>query len=79
MGLSYRKRTKIAPGINLNISKSGPSISVGPKGAKINVGKKGVYSSIYKGGFYHRKKVSNSGCMLYFVILIVGSFLLWII
>ena len=41
MAWSFRKRIKIAPGVNLNLSKSGVSTSVGPKGAKINVGPKG--------------------------------------
>ena len=62
MGVSFRKRVKIAPGDNLNFSKSGVSASVGPKGAKLNVGKKGTYlnTSIPGTGIYSRQKISGS-------------------
>jgi len=40
------RRTKIAPGVSLNWSKSGPSVSVGPRGAKVTVGRRGVRQSI---------------------------------
>ena len=35
------RRVRIAPGIRLNISKSGPSISLGPRGAHFTVGPRG--------------------------------------
>ena len=62
MGWSFRKKIKVAPGIHLNISKSGVSTSVGPKGAKINVGPKGttLYTSIPGTGIYYRGKVSGT-------------------
>lgn len=41
MGFKFFRRKKLAPGITLNLSKSGPSVSVGPKGAKHTVGPKG--------------------------------------
>jgi hypothetical protein len=37
MGFSLKKRIKIAPGITLNLSKSGTSVSVGQPGATVNV------------------------------------------
>ncbi|KAA5952069.1 MULTISPECIES: DUF4236 domain-containing protein [unclassified Pantoea] len=46
MGLRYRKRIKIAPGLSLNISKSGISTSIGGRGATINVSKKGVRTTV---------------------------------
>lgn len=81
MAWSYRKRVKIAPGVNLNLSKKGPSVSVGPKGLKMNVSKRGVYqnTSIPGTGLYSRKKVANKGCSVFlaaFVILVVSSLLL---
>lgn len=42
MGFRFRKRIKIAPGININLSKSGISTSLGMPGATVNVGKRGV-------------------------------------
>ena len=61
MAWSYRKRIKIAPGVNINLSKNGISTSVGPKGAKINVGPKGTsfYTSIPGTGIYNRTKLSS--------------------
>ncbi|MBS3995701.1 MAG: DUF4236 domain-containing protein [Alkaliphilus sp.] len=42
MGLRFFKRISIVPGISLNLSKSGPSLSFGPKGLKYTVGGKGT-------------------------------------
>ncbi len=42
MGLTYRKRIKIAPGVNLNVSKKGiSSVSIGKRGASLNINKHG--------------------------------------
>lgn len=46
MGFRVRKRIKIAPGLGVNLSKSGASLTVGPRGAKVNVGKKGVRGTV---------------------------------
>ena len=43
MGLLFRKRIKIAPGIFINLSKSGASFTIGPKGANVNIGKNSAY------------------------------------
>ena len=62
MGTYFRKRIKIAPGININLSKSGASLSVGPRGAKVNFGKRGTYvtTGIPGTGIYSRTKISNN-------------------
>lgn len=62
MSTSFRKRVKIAPGVNLNFGKRGVSTSIGPKGAKINISKKGTYlnTSIPGTGIYNRTKLSNT-------------------
>lgn len=46
MGFRFRKSFKIAPGIRLNLSKSGVSTSIGGKGATVNVSKRGVRSTV---------------------------------
>ena len=38
----FFRRTQLAPGISLNLSKSGGSLSFGPKGAKLTVGPRGA-------------------------------------
>lgn len=61
MGLYWRKSTKLFPGVRVNWSKNGPSLSVGPKGAKVNIGKRGTYVSggIPGTGLYYRQKVGG--------------------
>lgn len=46
MGFKFRKKIKIAPGLSINVSKSGVSASIGGKGATTNIGRKGVKSTI---------------------------------
>lgn len=47
MGFRFRKKVKIAPGIDLNLSKNGiSSTSIGRKGATINLSKRGVKQTI---------------------------------
>lgn len=44
MGFRFRKSVKIAPGVKLNLSKSGGSLSIGGRGATVNLSNKGVRS-----------------------------------
>lgn len=47
MSIRLRKRIKIAPGVNINLSKSGASVSLGKRGATVNVGRKtGVKATV---------------------------------
>jgi hypothetical protein len=46
MGLRFRKSVKIFPGVRLNFSKSGISITIGPRGASVSIGKRGVYANV---------------------------------
>ena len=59
MAWSFRKRIKIAPGVHINLSKSGVSTSIGPKGAKVTIGPKGTYlhTGIPGTGIYNRQKI----------------------
>ena len=40
------RRVKIAPGVTINVSKSGPSVSLGPRGAKVTLGRRGVRQTL---------------------------------
>ncbi|GIU84040.1 MAG: hypothetical protein KatS3mg008_0815 [Acidimicrobiales bacterium] len=42
MAFRFFRRVRLAPGLTLNLSKSGPSLSIGPRGAKITVGPRGT-------------------------------------
>jgi hypothetical protein len=46
MPLRFFRRVRIAPGVSVNISKSGASVSVGPRGAKVTVGPRGVRKTV---------------------------------
>lgn len=61
MAWSYRKRVKVAPGVHLNISKSGVSTSFGTKGMSITSGPRGTYvnTSIPGTGLYNRQKIDS--------------------
>lgn len=83
MAWSYRKRIKIAKGVNLNLSKNNIALSVGPKGLRTSVCKKGVhqYTSIPQTGLYSRKRISNKGCfvILLLPITIIGATILTLV
>ena len=45
MAFRFRRTIRLAPGIRLNISKSGISASLGPRGASVTIGKRGIYAN----------------------------------
>lgn len=57
MGFRFYKRIKLLPGVNLNLSKSGPSFSFGPRGMKYTIGPKGTRTTfgIPGTGIYYTK------------------------
>ena len=42
----FHKSRSILPGVRVNISKSGPSLTVGPKGMKANIGPQGIRTAV---------------------------------
>jgi len=46
MAFRFWRRIKIAPGVTLNLSKSGGSLSFGPRGAKFTVGSRGKRATV---------------------------------
>jgi cobalamin biosynthesis Mg chelatase CobN len=46
MGFRFRRSIKIAPGIRLNVSKSGVSTSIGGSGATINLSRRGAKATV---------------------------------
>ncbi len=63
MSFRFWRRIKIAPGITLNLSKSGGSLSFGPRGAKLTVGPRGkrVTTGIPGTGLFYTSTFSNKG------------------
>ena len=63
MGLRYRKRVKVAPGVYLNLSKSGVSTTLkAGKGVSVSMGENGTYlnTGIPGTGLYSRQKISGT-------------------
>lgn len=92
MPWKFRKSIKIAPGIKINLSKSGLSTTVGKKGASVNLGKKGVKTTvgIPGTGISHTSKVGggldqtpvrkkSSCCSLFVLPIILLPVLLWVV
>lgn len=46
MGFRFRKSFKIAPGIRLNLGKSGVSTSIGVRGAHVTLGPRGARTTV---------------------------------
>ena len=46
MGLRFYKRVNLFPGVSVNVSRSGPSLTVGVRGAHVTVGRSGVTRSV---------------------------------
>ncbi len=63
MSFRFWKRIKVAPGVTLNLSKSGGSVSIGPPGAKFTIGPKGKRATvgIPGTGLYYTKTLSEKG------------------
>jgi hypothetical protein len=58
MSWGYRKRIKLLPGVNLNISKRGVGVSGGKRGARVSTNTRGQRSlSLGLRGLFWRKKL----------------------
>lgn len=61
MGLRFRKSFELAPGLRLNMSKSGFGLSVGPRGTSMSFGPSGTYRNVnLPGGFSFRDRVGGT-------------------
>ena len=61
MGFRFSRRVSILPGLKLNFSGSGVSLSAGVRGAHINFGARGTYTSfgLPGTGLYYRQRVGG--------------------
>ncbi len=64
MGLRFYRRVHLAPGLSVNLSRSGPSLTMGLRGAHVTVGRRGVTRTIGLPGtgvFYTNRSGHHSG------------------
>lgn len=61
MGLRFRRSIKLAPGLRVNLSRSGVSLSAGVRGASVTVGKRGTYANVGLpgSGISYRKRLDK--------------------
>jgi hypothetical protein len=83
MALRIRKSFKIAPGIRINVSKSGISTSVGGKGLTTNISKKGARvtagipgSGLSTSKLYRSEKSAHAGSPTPSVKPGIGSYII---
>lgn len=62
MGFRFQKRIRLLPGLRLNLSKSGASVTVGTPGLSVNLGKDGATGNvgILGTGLSYRENLGNS-------------------
>ena len=46
MGLRFRKRKRLLPGVTLNVGKRGGSLSLGRRGGSLNLGRRGPTATV---------------------------------
>ncbi len=81
MGFRFHKAIKLLPGVKLNLSKSGGSVSLGEKGFTYNIGEKGNKATVGLPGTgmsyssYESRKSGNSkaGHWIVVAIVIIGA------
>jgi hypothetical protein len=64
MGLRFYRRVHLAPGLSLNFSRSGPSLTMGVRGAHVTVGHRRVTRTVGLPGtglFYTSRSGYHSG------------------
>lgn len=63
----FWRRVKVAPGLTINLSKSGPSLSVGPRGSKVTFGRRGIRQTVGLPGtgLYMSRQLTNKPPAVY--------------
>ena len=64
MGLRFFRRKQLFPGLRLNMSKSGPSLSMGVRAAHVTVGRRGITRTVGipgTGVFYTSRRGRHTG------------------
>lgn len=62
MAFRFQRRIRIAPGVRINLSKSGVGLSVGPRGYSTSIGPRGVYRNVGLPGtgLSYREKIGSA-------------------
>lgn len=62
MAFRFQRRIRIAPGVRINLSKSGVGLSVGPRGYSTSIGPRGIYRNVGLPGtgLSYREKIGSA-------------------
>jgi hypothetical protein len=82
MGWRFYRRFKVAPGVTVNVSKGGPSVSFGTRGARVSFGRKGARETVGIPGtgisYTNLSKIQNSTLIWVIALAIAaGAYLLF--
>jgi hypothetical protein len=64
MGFRFFRRVRLFPGVSVNLSRSGPSLTMGVRGAHVTVGSRGVTKTVGVPGtglFYTSRRSLHTG------------------
>ena len=64
IGLRFYRRVRLFPGVSVNLSRSGPSLTMGVRGAHVTVGRRGVTKTVGLPGtglFYTSRQSLHTG------------------
>jgi hypothetical protein len=83
MGFRFQRSLRLAPGLRLNLSKSGVSASLGRPGATVNFGQRGVQGSagLPGTGLSYRSRIAGgrSGVSVAGVVLVLVILAVWLL
>lgn len=63
MGFRFRRSISLIPGVRVNLSNSGASLSLGPRGASVSIGQRGTYANfgLPGTGLSYRTRIDSGG------------------
>jgi len=83
MGFRFRRSIKIAPGVRINLSKSGASTSIGTRGAHVTVGHGQVRETVGIPGtglsYTEQHRASSSGAGGLVLLVLILALLAWLL
>jgi hypothetical protein len=79
MGFRFRKNISLLPGVKLNLSKSGASVSLGGRGLAYNIGRKGTRATVGLPGsglshstYRSHTETAERGISVWSIIILLG-------
>ncbi len=80
-GLRVRKILKLLPGVKLNLSKSGASVSIGKPGATVNLSSRGTKATVGLpgSGVSYQKNLGGGKGFYVFLLACLGFYVVYLL